>query len=126
MFFCLLKAVRGGSLKTSANLGSWLRIDLQCFNWMDGTEGNLGSQVTAKNGLLVCSIGATIFFKACVLVMDLVFCMAPSINPAGYSLSIKKSFSSRNLKFLCSSSEHILTILKARENGIFCVVWFGW
>ena len=41
-FSCLLKAVKGGSLNTSASLGS-KHMDLQCLSWMDRILGSLGT-----------------------------------------------------------------------------------
>ena len=74
MFFCLLYAVNGGSLKASTSIVFWLHMDLQCFNWMEGIEGSLGSQVTASTGLLVCLfVAAVLFLSASFLGIDLAF-----------------------------------------------------
>ena len=51
-FDCLLKAVRGGSGNTEAKYWSWLVIARQCFAWILCIAGSLGSNLTAKTGLL--------------------------------------------------------------------------
>ena len=52
-FVCPLKAVRGGSGKHLAKYWSLLSIALQCFAWMDGIDGSLGSYLIANTCILL-------------------------------------------------------------------------
>ena len=67
----------------------------------------------------------TTFSKASILGMTLAFSMAASTQPGLYPLARSKDFNSLNLVSLASGCEHILTILRAREKGIFSVTWAG-
>ena len=73
-----------------------------------------------------------LFFVAAVLIlrasfrgMDLAFVVPDSIIPDLYSLAIRNCFSSTNLCSLWSTSVHIVTILRAIENGMLSLVWGG-
>ena len=102
-------------------------IDLQCLSWMEGIEGSLGSLVTAITGLLVCLLSAVFFlFNNLFPGILLALFIAELIIPGLYSLFSKTDLSSWNLVSLCFFSVQTLTILRAKENGMFWVVWFGW
>ena len=76
-----------------------------------GSEGSLGSKVTAKTGLLEVDFFLVTLSRAFHLGIDFAFSIAASIIFGLYFLEIKSSFSSESLWSRCSGSEQILMIL---------------
>ena len=68
----------------------------------------------------------TTFFKASALEIILALSSAAFILPSLYPLERRRFFNSKNRFSIASGRLHILTILRANENGIFSVTCAGW
>ena len=112
-FCCLLKATKGGFLKTSAKYLSFEVIDLQCLGWRLPMGGRRGSNVRANTGPL--DFFLLTFLRAFCLGIDLALSIEKSIDFSLYPLSSKNSFNSAKRFSLSSEFVQILTIL--RLNG---------
>ena len=95
-------------------------IVLQCLFTIPAMEGNLGSKVITNTGLFGVLDFIT-FSRAFILGMFLALSIAELIKFVLYPLASSNSFSSPNVLSLSVDNEHILTILKARENGMLSV-----
>ena len=70
IFLCFLKAVKGGSLKTSSKYLSWYFMDLQCLACIVCIAGSLGSYFRQNTGqfltvFLVFTFRSAIFLGIC-------------------------------------------------------------
>ena len=78
------------------------------------------------NTALCVALLLTTLHNASALGIILALLIAASTHPGLYPCSNSKVFSSEKRFSLASGSEHILTILNAREKGMFSVTWAGW
>ena len=81
MFFTLLCATIGGSLKTCFKYGSCLVMVLQCFILIASKDGSRGSQETVQTGLLLVVGEAGAGRRAISLEMAPALALADFIKP---------------------------------------------
>ena len=99
-------------------------IVLQCLLIIPAIEGSRGSYVITNTGLVLV-LFLTTLFRASNLGISLALFIAALTTPILYCLDKSRDFNSSNLFSLDSGRENILTILNAKENGIFCVTCAG-
>ena len=125
-FVCLLKAVRGGSLKHYSKCLSWRTIDLQCLAMIGCRAGNLGSYLVANIGLFSVIFFFT-FIKATFLGIFLALLMAVS-TISWLKKLVPSPLTPKNyiLLVICGAPKRITMLRKLYFMKFFLLIFCTW